>query len=78
MDGDDLTIRNSWPASTIQGEPAVVQGLLSTSKEPDGSCTLSIAVGPVGCGPEECDYTEFVLTPEQTMRLGRRLLDPHT
>ncbi|MEV0651318.1 hypothetical protein AB0I28_39335 [Phytomonospora sp. NPDC050363] len=61
MDDDILTIEESWPGTTIKGEPGIVSGILSLSRMTGGELLLNLAVGPAGGRPEESDYVEFVL-----------------
>jgi len=70
---DMLTIRSSWPATTITGEPGIVAGLLTVSGDADGSRVLHLAVGEDSAPPEECDFVEFVLSAEQAQALARVL-----
>jgi hypothetical protein len=61
--GDELlTIRESWPGTTIDGEPRVASGILALSRSPDGALLLNLTVGPAGAPPEECDHVEFPLS----------------
>jgi len=76
MASDDLLVlESSWPGTTIHGEPGIVSGHLGVSADPDGSVLLSLAVGPAGAGAAECDYVEFVLSPDQADALVRVLAD---
>ncbi|GLZ28160.1 hypothetical protein Lesp02_03500 [Lentzea sp. NBRC 105346] len=69
MDDDLLVLEESWPASTIDGEPGIVRGILGVSSAPDGSFLLNLAVGPAGARPEQCDHVEFFLTAENARAL---------
>ncbi|MBQ1076430.1 hypothetical protein KBX06_25220 [Micromonospora sp. C31] len=70
MASDPLIFENTWPASTIDGIPAVVHGILDLTCDPDGSVSMSLSVGRVGAAPEDCEYTEFVLSPKQADTLA--------
>lgn len=70
MASHPLTLESTWPASTINGIPSVVHGIFDLTCEPDGSVSLSISVGAVGVAPEDCEYTEFVLSPQQADTLA--------
>ncbi|RAO26110.1 hypothetical protein ONO23_05513 [Micromonospora noduli] len=66
----DPLIENTWPASTIDGVPAVVRGIFDLTCDPDGSVTMSFSVGLAGAAPEDCEYTEFVFSPKQADTLA--------
>ncbi len=68
-----LEIHSSWPGTTIDGELGIVSGVLQASGEPDGSVCINLIVGATGAAPEECDYVEFVLSPEQADALAHAL-----
>jgi len=68
-----LELRSSWPGTTIDGEPGIVSGTLEVSAAPDGGVYMNLAVGAAGAAPEECDYVEFVLSPEQADALANAL-----
>lgn len=57
-----LTIRESWPGTTVSGEPGIVSGILSLSRDQARGMLLNLTVGPAGAGPEECDHVEFPLS----------------
>jgi hypothetical protein len=69
MDDEVLTIHESWPGTTIDGEPGLVSGLLTVSHAPGGEFLLNLAVGPHGGDPEECDYVEFPLSADHAKAL---------
>ena len=73
MTSDALEFHSSWPATTIDGEPGIVSGILEMSFGPDGDAYLNIVVGAAGAPPEECDHVEFVLSAEQTDSLAQAL-----
>jgi hypothetical protein len=61
--GDELlTIRESWPGTTIDGEPGLVSGQLSVSRAAGGEFMLNLSVGPLSGTPEDFDYVEFLLS----------------
>ncbi|GAA3310859.1 hypothetical protein [Nonomuraea dietziae] len=62
MDDELLVINESWPATTIDGEPGLVSGLLVVSRAANGEFQLNLSVGPHGGAPEECEYVEFPLS----------------
>lgn len=62
MDDELLTIRESWPSTTIDGEPGLVSGLLTVSRAAGGEFMLNLSVGPLGGTREDCDYVEFPLS----------------
>jgi len=69
MDDEVLTIRESWPGTTLDGEPGLVSGLLTVSRSAGGEFWLNLAVGPSGGAPEECDYVEFPLSADHAKAL---------
>lgn len=69
MDDDILIINESWPATTIDGEPGLVSGMLGLSRAAGGEFVLNLAVGPDGVGPEECDHVEFLLSADHARAL---------
>ena len=75
MDEELLIIRAAWPATTIDGDPGIVSGLLTVSRAIDGGVHLNLAVGPLGGGPEECEYVEFLLSADNATALGEVLAD---
>jgi hypothetical protein len=62
MDDEILTIDQTWPGTTIDGEPGFVSGSLTVSRSAGGEFLLNLAVGPDGAPPEACDYVEFPLS----------------
>jgi hypothetical protein len=62
MDDEVLTIQQSWPGTTIHGEPGLVSGVLTLSRAAGGEFLLNLAVGPLEATAEECDYVEFPLS----------------
>ena len=68
-----LTVEESWPVSTIDGEPSIARGSMDVYRRPDGSYFLSTSVGPPGGAPEEHEYGEFVLSAENAAALGAAL-----
>jgi hypothetical protein len=62
MDDEVLTIHESWPGTTIDGEPGLVSGVLTVSRAAGGEFLLNVAVGPHSGTPEECDFVEFPLS----------------
>jgi hypothetical protein len=48
MDDEVLTIHESWPGTTINGEPGLVSGVLTVSRATGGEFMLHLAVGPHG------------------------------
>jgi hypothetical protein len=74
MSSDPLLFENSWPVSTIDGIPSIAHGILDLTCRPDGSVSMSLGVGSVGAAPEECEYTEFVFSPEQADTLAQVLV----
>lgn len=68
-----LEFQSTWPGTTINGEPGIVSGRMEVSCPPDGGVYLSLAVGAAGAMPEECDYVEFVLSPDQADALASAL-----
>lgn len=73
MTSDPLIFESTWPASTIDGIPSIVHGVLDLTCDPDGSVFMSLSVGPVGAAPEDCEYTEFVFSPNQAETLAALL-----
>jgi hypothetical protein len=73
MDDDLLAISETWPGTTIDGEPRIVSGNLGVSRSAD-TYLLSLAVGPAGEGPEHATYVEFVLTAENARALAAVLI----
>lgn len=68
--GDEvLTIRESWPGTTIDGEPGLVSGVLTVTCTAGGEFMLNLAVGPHGGTPEEYDYVEFPLSADHAAAL---------
>jgi len=74
MEDDLLTIHESWPGTTIDGEPGLVSGVLTLSRAGSGQFLLNLAVGPLGGTPEDCDYVEFPLSAEQAAALSDALV----
>jgi hypothetical protein len=71
---DILELSESWPGTTIDGEPGIVRGHLSVTTGPgDGSLLLNLSVGADGGGPELAQYVEFLLSPENVVRLRNAL-----
>lgn len=62
-------LTETWPASTIDGEPSIVSGIMGVSRSPGGEFLLNLAVGRAGAPPEECDHVEFVLSAENARAL---------
>jgi hypothetical protein len=62
VDDDVLVIETSWPATTIDGDPGVVSGMLSVSRTVGGEFLLSLSVGPPGGAPENFTYLGFPLS----------------
>jgi hypothetical protein len=62
MDDEVLTIQQSWPGTTIDGEPGLVSGVLTVTRTAGGEFMLNLAVGPHSGTSEECDYVEFPLS----------------
>jgi hypothetical protein len=75
VDDDLLVLSESWPATTIDGEPGIVSGIMAVSRSPAGEFQLNLAVGPAGARPEKCDHVEFVLSAENARAL-REVLSP--
>ena len=48
VDDDVLVIETSWPATTIDGDPGIVSGMLSVSRTVGGEFLLNLSVGPPG------------------------------
>ena len=69
MDDEVLTIHESWPGTTIDGEPGLVSGVLTVTRAAGGEFLLNLAVGPYGAAPEECDYVEFPLSANHAKAL---------
>ena len=69
MDDEVLTIHESWPGTTIDGEPGLVSGVLTVSRAAGGEFLLNVAVGPHGGTPEECDFVEFPLSADHAAAL---------
>jgi hypothetical protein len=69
MDDEVLTIHETWPGTTIDGEPGLVSGLLAVSRTAGGEFLLNLVVGPHGAGPEDCDHVEFPLSAPQAAAL---------
>lgn len=72
MDDELLIIHESWPGTTIGGEPGIVSGMLAVSRD-GGGFMLNLAVGPQGGAPEECDYVEFPLSAGHAAALRKAL-----
>ena len=68
-----LVIRNAWPATSLDGDPAVVSGLLSLNRAADGEFVLDVSVGPHQGAPEEQTYVQFVLSVEHARALREAL-----
>ncbi len=68
-----LEVANSWPGSSIDGDPGIVSGNLAVVGDSDGSVLFSLGVGAAGGSPEESDYVEFVLSPAQADALMEAL-----
>jgi hypothetical protein len=75
MDDELLTIHESWPGTTIDGEPGLVSGVLTLSPTGSGQFLLNLAVGPLGAGPEDCDYVEFPLSADHAAALRDALVN---
>lgn len=73
-----IELRCTWPGTTIDGEPGIVDGFLEVSADPDGSATLNISVGNAGAPAEDCHYVEFVLPPAEADALARALTTRRT
>lgn len=69
MDDEVLTIHESWPDTTIDGEPGLVSGVLTVSRAAGGEFLLNVAVGPHDGTPEECDVVEFPLSADHAAAL---------
>lgn len=73
MDDEVLTIHESWPGATIDGDPGIVTGMLTVSRAAGGEFMLNLAVGPHGGTPEEYDYVEFPLSVDHAAALRNAL-----
>jgi hypothetical protein len=51
MDDEVLTIHESWPGTTIDGEPGLVSGVLTVTRAAGGEFLLNLTVGPHGGTP---------------------------
>jgi hypothetical protein len=69
VDDDLLVIENSWPGTTIDGDPGIVSGMLSVSRAAGGEFLLNLSVGPAGGAPEDFTYLEFSLSPDDAAAL---------
>lgn len=69
MEDEVLVIDESWPGTTIDGEPGLVAGLLSVTRTVSGGFLLNLVVGPAGAHPEECDHVEFLLSADHAKAL---------
>jgi hypothetical protein len=54
VDDDLLVIENSWPGTTIDGDPRIVPGMLSVSPAAGGEFLLDLSVGPPEAHREPC------------------------
>lgn len=68
-----LTLHSSLPSTTINGEPGIVSGILTVNGSPDGNRSLNLSVGEAGAAPENCEFVEFILSPEQAHALAQAL-----
>lgn len=75
MDDDLLVLSEPWPATTIDGEPGIVNGIMGVSRSPGGEFLLNLAVGRTGAPAEERHHVEFVLSAENARAL-REVLSP--
>jgi hypothetical protein len=71
VDDDVLVIETSWPATTIDGDPGIVSGMLSVSRTVGGEFLLNLSVGPPGGAPENFTYLEFPLSSGHALAQGR-------
>jgi hypothetical protein len=69
MEDEVLVIDESWPGTTIDGEPGLVSGLLSVTRAVSGGFLLNLVVGPFGARPEECGHVEFMLSADHAKAL---------
>lgn len=74
MDDEVLTIHESWPGTTIDGEPRFVRGMLTVSRAADGGFMLDLSVGPLGGAPEDFGYVEFPLSAYHAAALREALV----
>jgi hypothetical protein len=62
VDDDVLVIGTCWPATTIDGDPGIVSGMLSVGRTVGGEFLLNLSVGPLGGAPENFSCLEFPLS----------------
>jgi hypothetical protein len=76
MDDEVLSINDTWPGTTIDGEPGIVSGTLTVSRSAGGGLVLDLVVGPAHGAAKDCDYVEFPLSPENARALRAALDEP--
>ena len=69
VDDDLLVIENSWPGTTIDGDPHIVSGMLSVSRAEGGEFLLNLSVGPPDGAAEDFTYLEFPLSTDDARAL---------
>ncbi len=75
MSGDAALLRDDTRPAALKRIPGVVDGLVTTSFEPDGSVCLHVVVGaPQRGGAAAGGDIELVLRPEHAELLGAALL----
>ncbi|MEV6364873.1 hypothetical protein [Nocardia asteroides] len=67
---NELHVGNSWPASSITGEPSIQELTMTVNLEDDGSAVFTGMIGHPGTGPTDCEHFQFVLTPERIVELA--------
>jgi hypothetical protein len=66
-----LVIETCWPATTIDGDPGIVSGILSVSRTVGGEFLLTLSVGPPGGALESFSSLEFPLSSGHALAQGR-------
>jgi hypothetical protein len=64
-------IGTCWPATSIDGDPGIVSGMLSVSRTVGGEFLFNLSVGLPGGAPENFTYLEFPLSSGQALAQGR-------
>lgn len=71
---NELWINDTWPASTIDGDPRMVSGSLMLTHGESGQLLMYLTVGLSGAPQTECTHVEFPLSEQHAAALGHALL----
>ncbi|MEV6060867.1 hypothetical protein AB0L62_12780 [Nocardia asteroides] len=67
---NELHLRNSWPVTSITGEPSIQELSMTVSREDGGGVLFTGMIGHRGSDPTDCEHFQFVLTPAHVPELA--------